>query len=280
MLGRSVAVLICCGDESADEAKERVFAVAGVIGGEEQWAQLEPKWVERCGGIPFHAKDCDSDQGDYAGKDHKENKALYRDLTIMLAEGGMGGMGIALDLAGQKKVFPDTPGGLPYYKCFIELVQKMKNCAAYNQQQVKFTFDMRPEGEHNTGVLYSLAKRAKEWNPHLDSEISFACSRENPRVQVADLWARETMKGLDNTTGPVRRDPRKSLVCLSDTGRFHIDVFAEEWFRGLKENLPQLEKITRMSMREYAEFLHNRRLVDNMSNRFAYIQYAMDRDGE
>ncbi len=52
------------GDESADETQQRVFAVAGVIGSEGAWAELEAKWVTRNGGIPFHAADCESGHGD------------------------------------------------------------------------------------------------------------------------------------------------------------------------------------------------------------------------
>jgi hypothetical protein len=71
-------VLSVFGDESADETKQRVFAVAGVVGNEDQWAALEAAWIARTGGIPFHAKDCESDQGDYADKDHQENQNYIR----------------------------------------------------------------------------------------------------------------------------------------------------------------------------------------------------------
>jgi hypothetical protein len=54
------------GDESADETKQRVFAVAGLIANEQLWGALEAKWLARTGGIPFHAKDCDSDHNSYA----------------------------------------------------------------------------------------------------------------------------------------------------------------------------------------------------------------------
>jgi hypothetical protein len=47
------------GDESMDETKQRVCAVAAVIGTEEDWKAIEEKWTERNQGIPFHAKDCD-----------------------------------------------------------------------------------------------------------------------------------------------------------------------------------------------------------------------------
>ena len=73
------------GDESADETKQRVFAVAGVVGLEESWEAVEGSWVARTNGIPFHANDCDSDFGDYRNTPHLENKALYRDLSLILA---------------------------------------------------------------------------------------------------------------------------------------------------------------------------------------------------
>jgi hypothetical protein len=34
------------GDESSDEKKERVFAVAGLIGDEIQWEEFKHRWVD------------------------------------------------------------------------------------------------------------------------------------------------------------------------------------------------------------------------------------------
>src|SRR4051794_4130150 len=96
------------GDESADETKKRVFAVAGVIGPEPVWEQLDQRWASRTGGVHFHAKDCDSDRGDFANTTHESNKALYRDLTVLLAESGLGGWGIAIDLIARREVFPKS----------------------------------------------------------------------------------------------------------------------------------------------------------------------------
>src|SRR5438876_11140851 len=91
---RRIAVLLSVyGDESSDERQQRVFAVAGLIGSEEMWERLEAQWLERTHGIPFHANNCDSDRGDYENTPHKENKALYRDLTTLLSDSGLGGWG-------------------------------------------------------------------------------------------------------------------------------------------------------------------------------------------
>ena len=112
-------MILVYGDDSADEKKQRICAVAIVVGDEERWSALESKWTARTNGIPFHAKDCESDQGDYENTPHHANKALYRDLTTMLAESGLGGFGVAVDLMAQRRVFPDSLD-LAYEKCFMD----------------------------------------------------------------------------------------------------------------------------------------------------------------
>jgi hypothetical protein len=59
----SAIMLLVYGDESMDETHSRVCAAAAVLGTKEQWTTLESKWVQRTDGVPFHANDCESDQG-------------------------------------------------------------------------------------------------------------------------------------------------------------------------------------------------------------------------
>jgi hypothetical protein len=263
------------GDESADETKQRVFAVGGVVGTEELWEQIETRWVARTGMIPFHANHCDSDRGDYACTTHSENKALYRDLTTMLAESGLGGWGFVLDLAAQLRVFPDAPT-IPYYKCFMEVVQAMRNFAVTNHGIVKFIFDMRHESEYNAGLLYGMLREAPESEQYMFSEISFVCSRKNPRVQIADLFTRETMKTYDNRFGPVRRPPRKSWQALRDTGRFHIEAIADRWFESLREQMKTLQESTGVTKEDYLRWLQQYKVQHSTTNLFRYIQYGVD----
>jgi hypothetical protein len=278
---RAIAVMMrAFGDESADESAQRVFAVAAVIGSDDHWERLEPAWLARTKGIPFHANDCDSNHGDHAKADHQENKDLYRDLSIMLAESGLGGWGIAIDLLAQQRIFPGAPRELSYYRGFLDIVEKMKNCAAYNHETVQITFDTRQESEHNAGMLYGMARQAPGWQHFLFPEIGFAGSRENPRVQVADLFTREVMKALDNAIGPTKRKPRKPWVALRATDRFHADVLSDDWFAGLQEQMPQIESYLGMSMVDYARWLKDNRLIDNISNRFRYIASVIKRDGQ
>ena len=93
-------MLLVYGDESLDEAQNRACAVGGIVGTEESWKPLVEKWIERTGGISFHAKDCDIDHGDFTpkgnediDKKHRENKSLDKGLTITLADGDLLGQG-------------------------------------------------------------------------------------------------------------------------------------------------------------------------------------------
>jgi len=264
------------GDESSDETKRRVFAVAGIIGPEEAWERLEANWIIRTDGVAFHANNCDSDQGDYMGEPHAENKALYRDLTQMLAASGLGGWAFVIDLAAQQTIFPDAPD-IAYYKAFLEVLQAMRTCAANNNEKVKFTFDSRRESEYNAGELYRMFIELPEWQQYTFAEISFACSREHPRIQVADLFAREAMKAFDNRFGPTRRSPRKSWLALRDTDRFHIEAISEDWFRSLKEQLPRLEESVGMSQSDYVKWLREYRLQHCTTSLIRYMEWTSKR---
>src|SRR5947209_5441885 len=115
-------MILVFGDDSSDEKRERVAAVAAVAGAEEAWDWIEPQWVARNNGIPFHARDCESDQGSYKDFSHAENKKLYRDLTTMMVFSELGGLGFGIDLVAQRKVFPHAPD-MAYYKAFSEILE-------------------------------------------------------------------------------------------------------------------------------------------------------------
>lgn len=265
------SILSVFGDESADETKERVFAVAGVIGSEAQWQKLEAQWVERSKGRVFHANHCDSDQGEYRNTPHRENKELYKDLTQLLAVSEMGGFGFAIDLKGQKEVFPNAPD-ISYYKCLTEVMDAMTRCAVFNKCSVKFTFDQHPETEYNTGVIFRTLTDFPVLGKHLFPNASFD-SRRNPRIQVADLFARETMKALDNVVGPVKRPPRKSLTALTDTQRFHVLAVQRDYFEDMKRKMPEAQKITGMEEHKYHQWLKDNNRQHNITNMFLFIEH-------
>jgi hypothetical protein len=266
-------MLYAYGDESSDETKKRVCAVAAVMGTEEDWKRLEPKWLERNRGIPFHAKDCDVNPGRkaYAKNSHETNKTLYRDLSIMLAESGLSGFGVGMDLAAQREVFPDAPA-FQHFRAFLQVIQGIKMYAEVRADVAEITFDANKENDHNAGMLYAdFREDAPGWKEHLASKISFECDTDNPRLQVADLLAREAMKGVDNIVGPVKRPDRKSWLSLYKTQRFQIVAYGKEFYEDLKKKIPAMNEALGFTQPDYLAWLVKYRRQHNTTNLFRFL---------
>ena len=266
------------GDDGADAKKDRVIAVAVIAGTEEWWQNVEDQWIVRCGGIPFHATDCEGNRGDYRDIPNEENKAMYRDLTGILAASMVGGIGIAIDLIAQKKIIP---GALPlaYYRAFLECVECAANVAENLGEVAELTFDISTENEYNAGLLYSWARngdaRYRQW---LAPKISFVPWGESPRVQAADLLAFEAWKALDHTVGPVKRK-RKSWELLRATERFEVYSYGEDWLRDLKKHLDSgdLERIVGFNESDYKAWLKNTGRQHSTSNLFHFLGWISNK---
>jgi len=264
-------MLLVYGDESMDQTQDRVCAVAGVIGTEDQWNWIEPIWIDRTGGIPFHANDCEGNWEDFAAKDGEDrneavqrNKDLYRDLTILLAKSGLGGFASVIDLAAQRRAFPSPYDPPLYYQGLMDVIEAMRNAAADRNDIAKITFDNRKESQFNASVVYAyLQESGLYWSNHLDSKIEFESSRKNPRIQVADLFAREAMKKLDNAlVAPAGKDPRvrRSWEALNATRHFEVKIYGEKYFSGLTKKMEHFGRITGVTENDYAEWIGKKRV--------------------
>ncbi len=266
-------MLVVYGDESSDKTGARVFAVAGLIGRQEEWDDLEKSWIKRTGGKIFHAADCDSDEGDFKITGHQENKNLYKDLAKLLASTKLMGHGVAIDMIGYKKNFPDGVNESAYFICFTKIVIRLTQIASVSipQDKVTFIFDTRSTTNYNSGLLYNHLANFTKWDisPYMD-EISFGSSK-SIGIQVADLWARETMKHLDNIIGPVKRGTRASMRTLTNTGRFKCDFYMQEFYDELIERIKDIEDGSNINRKNYESFLSDYGLIDNMTNRIEYI---------
>lgn len=261
------------GDESMDEKKERVCAVAAVVGTEAMWMALEERWLARTKGIPFHAKDCDTNpgRGDYANCSHEENTGLYRDLTQLLVDSQVMGFASTYDIAAQREVFPLPFEPPVYYQPFVDVLEHMFRFAGRQEEIAKFTFDSRVESEHNAGLLYAhLREDNPNWRDRFADEISFVSSRSSPRVQVADLFAREAMKALDNQVGPVKRQIRGSWKALRETNRFVVRNYSTDYFQNLKDALPNLYDVFGFIPQDFHDWLKSQNRQLNVT---AYIEF-------
>ncbi len=271
---RKVAALLkVYGDESSDETHKRVYAVAGLIANVDTWEKAEIKWIERTSGIPFHANHCESDRGVYVHSKHAENQSLYKDLTVLLADSGIIGWGAIIDMNAMVSVFPNCPD-LVHVQCLRHVVQDLRYYTAKEGEKVDFTFDNRVEIQHNATEAYRILRAMEQWDKEIGPTISFACSLDEPRIQMADLYARECMKEVDNVVGPVLRGRRKSMAALLETERFGFRVLDLDYFNELKEALPELERRSGISTATYARWLKQNKLDHNSTNVLKFAEWS------
>ena len=264
------------GDDSADESQQRVFAVASVVAEDSIWTALENKWIARTGGIPFHATDCDCDQGDYADLPHSENKKLYKDLTILLAESGAWGFGVAIDLAGHREFFTGVKPEMSYHFCFQKVINFWVHRASeMKAANIKFSFDARVQSDFNAGYLYSLMVNddTQPCRELMADEVSFLCSRKNPRIQIGDLFARECMKHLDNIAGPTKRPERKSMTALTDTERFGGDFYTRDYFESKFKQFDEIQNRAGITQKDYITWLKSKGMIDNVTNSLTFLDW-------
>jgi len=107
----------------------------------------------------------------------------------------------------------------------------------------------------------------------LAGDVSFLCSKKNPKIQVGDLYARECMKLLDNIIGPKKRDKRKSMIALEDTERFGGDILSEEFFHHMHGMMEELQRRAGYNQQDYLRWLERRELPDTVSNRFKFLAF-------
>ena len=266
------------GDESHDEENERVFAVAGVLGDEADWQTATEAWTNRTRGRIFHASDCECDLNDFSESSHAENLRLYADLAKILAGSRLMGFGAAMSLEDYDKFFAPSLRNNAYYLCFRTVILYLGRMARriIPQGIIRFTFDHNLETENNAAKVYDFVVNmpGTDFKEYFDDEISFS-SRRNPKIQVADLMARETMKHFDNQFGPVYRISRRSFQTLADSKRFAFEFYTKHYFADLVQKANDLAKGQGYTtiLQEFTEWraIHNN-APDTLEVR---IRYAM-----
>jgi hypothetical protein len=244
------------GDESADETRERVFAVAGVIGTEDEWALAMKEWLRRTRGLPFHATDLESrNVRNPDPQKHKDDKKLYADLTNILAGSYLVGFAVALDLAAHRAMFPQVDArDWAYYKCLADVIDASTRTArTFNARpeededvSLQFMFDSRLESNGTAGTLYTMLATHPDW---VDTGIfagNIRFESDDPRLEMGDLLARESMKELDRKVTNSPRPARKSWLALEQTKKFHFIERGQEYWMLLRERVEKPESAALM----------------------------------
>jgi hypothetical protein len=252
------------GDESADEKSQIVFAFAALIGLESQWEAAVEEWLKITKGEEFHANEWEFRHG----------RDSYNELARVVAASGLRGQGVAIDLLEFRESFPDlkTPD-YAYHKCFIEVVDKLIEVGKeQGYKELKFTFDGR-QGQGTTRLLYDSITAQKEWAEafSLADEISFA-NRKNPRIQIADMVARETMRGFLSALENV--EPKEPFRILGRADkRIWFDFLVEDYFSQWRDSLRELEKTTGLYANEYFAWIKRKNMQDNLNSRIRYMTW-------
>lgn len=291
-----VMILKLFGDESADQRAQKVFAIAGVIGNEDEWISTKKQWSGRTEGKDFHAAKCENEYAKYPdSKEHKENLELYKDLTQILASSPLSGIGVAIDLAAHKDFFGESRDDFGYFKCLADLIitttqltdnfNKMIPESEYPEDELftlEFTFDNRIKSNGTAGSLYDAfinqPEITEEVKGILPDKISFDC-RSNPRIQIADLFARETMREMERTIAGKPLEARKSFQALDETKKFIFLFRDRDYCRRWKDEQSFLEARSGMNIRDYVQWLiksgrvQNGRVHDNWRNRYEYYAW-------
>jgi hypothetical protein len=253
------------GDESADEKKQRIFAVAGIIGSEDDWTGVEREWLKVTKGREFHANECQRPQ----------DRKLCEKLVEVLLTSRLMGWGAAMSLVDYSQIFEQPISNLPYYVCFQKVIEMFARRTSYliPQDKVEFTFDRNLETQYNATVLYDYMLKLPEWEDRelVADRIAFS-TRKNPRIQAADLWAREVMKFGDECV--LKNQPLKSpfLEALEKTRRFGLDVYATSYFREMKKDITE-RHLPGHTMNEYHAWRQRYNMQDTMEHRIRYHMF-------
>lgn len=267
-----VAMYTVFGDESHDPKQERVFAVAGVIGTQEEWDALEIKWKDQSKGKIIHSADLESDRGAFEGIPHKQNLQLYRDLVTILSESPLMGYACVMDLDAYNTYFPDTLEYVGYMHCFIRVIEHFGKLISIllpreENHRANFIFDANLKSQHAAFDLFELYRLRKDWEySQYFGKIS-ADNIESVGIQVADLFTRESMKHGDNHFNKLGRMTRKSFIKLTEGHKFKVDFFERGYWEGYKKAFPDIEKQSGLSRNDYAKWLHENGLADNLPNK-------------
>jgi hypothetical protein len=102
--------------------------------------------------------------------------------------------------------------------------------------RLEFTFDSRIESNGTGGTLYKMLANAPEWTDTgiFDTKIQFEGGPgKNPRLEMGDLLARESMKELDRKITNARPNVRGARVALEETQKFKFIERGQQYWENL-----------------------------------------------
>jgi hypothetical protein len=143
--------------------------------------------------------------------------------------------------------------------------------------QFEYVFDSRLETDGTASQIYQSFRTIPEWSGTqiFDTKVTFEGGDE-PRLEMADLLAREAMKELNRKLTGIPRRVRRSYetldgAVLGGVKKFHFreynDAYCAEWRARVDSPQGQSDR------REYEQWLANNRTRDSIANRARFYNW-------
>jgi hypothetical protein len=241
---------------------EHVIAMSCILGSDLEWAQTEARWTACTKGEIFHAAVWETDANDPDVSRHQQRLAQYKELTQALASGPAAGFAVAMDLAAFREVVQGVDEDAPYYLCLNYVVSSCGHVATELNaidpelaMSIRVTVDRRIKSAAVAKKAYEMLFNEPQWKASavLADELAFD-DRSNPRIQMADLVAREAMKEMQRRLGLTSRPVRRSFQALEQSGRFKFRWHGRVWCQDFRDKLERAGASELMAT--YEKWLH------------------------
>lgn len=253
------------GDESHDEKADYVFVVSGLFGSGDAWNAATSSWLAITKSEEFHASEW-------------SKRPEYNRLCRVICDSNLITYAAGMDLRDYESIFPNPVEQLPYYFCFSNVVEHMAYIASgcVPQDKVELTFDRNFEAKYNATYLYDCMIKLPEFEHWelLSDKLSFG-TRKDPKIQMADMVARETMNWLKTVVIGAGGPRTSCLAELVDKKRLHWNHFTKEYFA---ERVAHVQRLVDDGhpMGSYEQWRTRKGCQDTTENRIRY-QVQIDR---
>lgn len=209
---RMICVLKAYLDESGIHQGSRICAIAGFVGGQEEWEKIERQWnraLSTEGVAAFHMAEFENRQGPYADWSNTRRQDFLGGLVGILKARDIFSVGsgivtenfLALSVEDRQWMTHGNPD-IPYFLCFQHCIVEAAHHAdgLDPSEKVGFTFDRNETFVAEGTRLYDRMKDDVQWDNRfrLADTVAFASKRNSVPLQVADFAAYETYKQLEN----------------------------------------------------------------------------------
>jgi hypothetical protein len=263
-------------DDSGTHDGSKVLALAGCIAREEQWLYFAQAWQAMLDEYEiqvFHMSELESLKGEFSGWTEERKRKLIGSVIGIARKWAKNSIASVVLVDEYAQVIPDwakksAAFGDDYNFCFQMCIgQAMGWVDALNppmpaRDQVAFVFDQQEKLEGVTRNTFTQIKKFRDVGDRMGT-LAFASKKRFLPLQLADFFAYESYKFLDNMVNQSARMKRAPLRILTTHGyeftahcftRSDLEVLVskyenlgrpakgnEPWWPWKKSPLPEIE---------------------------------------